>query len=193
MSPLVQASDKQAHGIESEHSSLPCNLPAHNLSQSVCPGRKTFVSVSDISQLASHMYGIALPLHGCVYPGLDPLQELQQSSEELAQSFENCAAQVAGAANHAALLTPRGEMYTWGDGSGGKLGLGHDQNVAVPQRVYTLWGKVVQQIACGGKPFATQPPPPPPRRLCSMILLAVLMLACALPVLGECWRIFLGL
>ncbi|KAK9824898.1 hypothetical protein WJX74_004462 [Apatococcus lobatus] len=56
---------------------------------------------------------------------------------------------VAGAANHAALLTPRGEMYTWGEGTGGKLGLGHDQNAAVPQRVHTLWGKVVQQIACG--------------------------------------------
>ena len=61
------------------------------------------------------------------------------------------APQVAGAADHAALLTPRGEMYTWGQGAGGKLGLGHDQNAAVPQRVHTLWGKVVQQIACGGE------------------------------------------
>lgn len=61
--------------------------------------------------------------------------------------------QVAVSLRHAALVTHRGEMYTWGQGSGGKLGLGNHQNADSPQRVYTLWGKSVKRVSCGGKPF----------------------------------------
>lgn len=41
-------------------------------------------------------------------------------------------------------------MYTWGHGAGGKLGQGNNENSDSPQRVYTLWGKNVKRIACGG-------------------------------------------
>ncbi len=51
---------------------------------------------------------------------------------------------------HAALVTHRGEMYTWGHGTGAKLGLGNHQNADSPQRVYTLWGKSVKRVSCGG-------------------------------------------
>ncbi|KAK9818108.1 hypothetical protein WJX72_007263 [[Myrmecia] bisecta] len=57
--------------------------------------------------------------------------------------------EVAVGTRHAALITHGGEMYTWGDGQGGKLGLGNNQNADAPQRVYTLWGKSVKHIACG--------------------------------------------
>ena len=60
--------------------------------------------------------------------------------------------QVAVSLRHAALVTHRGEMYTWGHGAGGKLGLGNHQNADAPQRVYTLWGKSVKRVSCGGNP-----------------------------------------
>lgn len=58
--------------------------------------------------------------------------------------------QVAVSLRHAALLTHKGEMYTWGHGAGGKLGQGNNEDADSPLRVYTLWGKNVKHIACGG-------------------------------------------
>ena len=59
--------------------------------------------------------------------------------------------QVAVSLRHAALLTHKGEMYTWGHGAGGKLGQGNNEDSDSPLRVYTLWGKNVKHIACGGE------------------------------------------
>ncbi len=42
-------------------------------------------------------------------------------------------------------------MYTWGDGSGGKLGNGNQQDVDSPQRLHTLWGQAVRHIAVSGR------------------------------------------
>lgn len=67
--------------------------------------------------------------------------------------------QVAVSLRHAALVTHRGEMYTWGQGAGGKLGLGNHQNADSPQRVYTLWGKSVKRVSCGGEPCMLCPSP----------------------------------
>ena len=52
--------------------------------------------------------------------------------------------------SHAGLLTRRGEMYSWGDGTGGKLGLGHQVDADSPQRLHTLWGQPVRHIAVSG-------------------------------------------
>lgn len=41
-------------------------------------------------------------------------------------------------------------MYTWGDGSGGKLGNGNQQDLESPQRLHTLWGQPVRHIAVSG-------------------------------------------
>lgn len=75
--------------------------------------------------------------------------------------------QVAVGATHAGLLTRGGEMYTWGDGGGGKLGLGHLDEAAAPQRVHTLWGQPVRHIAVSGKIPAHQAVPDP---ACFMLL-----------------------
>lgn len=64
-------------------------------------------------------------------------------------------AQVAISLRHAALLTHKGEMYTWGHGAGGKLGQGNNEDADSPLRVYTLWGKNVKHIACGGEFWGT--------------------------------------
>ena len=58
--------------------------------------------------------------------------------------------QVAVGLSHAGLLTRRGEMYSWGDGHGGKLGLGHQIDAESPQRLHTLWGQPVRHIAVSG-------------------------------------------
>ncbi|KAL4459113.1 hypothetical protein ABPG75_013978 [Micractinium tetrahymenae] len=51
---------------------------------------------------------------------------------------------------HAAVITATGALYTWGEGRGGKLGLGHDQDQPLPQRVrHGLEGQVAVAVACG--------------------------------------------
>ncbi len=51
---------------------------------------------------------------------------------------------------HAAAITATGALFTWGEGRGGKLGLGHDQDQPVPLRVrHGLEGQVAVAVACG--------------------------------------------
>jgi alpha-tubulin suppressor-like RCC1 family protein len=42
-------------------------------------------------------------------------------------------------------------LYTFGDGSAGQLGHGHDRIVFVPRAVKALQGVSVSQVACGGR------------------------------------------
>ena len=51
---------------------------------------------------------------------------------------------------HAVLVTRGGELFTWGSGHGGKLGLGHMMDAHSPQRVHTLWGQSIKHVAAGG-------------------------------------------
>ena len=48
------------------------------------------------------------------------------------------------------LVTRGGELFTWGSGQGGKLGLGHTMDACAPQRVHTLWGQSIKHVAAGG-------------------------------------------
>eukprot|EP00887_Chlorella_sp_A99_P006935 scaffold2.g6935.t1 len=51
---------------------------------------------------------------------------------------------------HAAVVTATGALYTWGEGKGGKLGLGHDQDRPAPARLSQgLGGQCVVAVACG--------------------------------------------
>ena len=52
---------------------------------------------------------------------------------------------------HAVLVTRGGELFTWGSGHGGKLGLGHMMDAHSPQRVHTLWGQSIKHVAAGGR------------------------------------------
>ncbi len=49
---------------------------------------------------------------------------------------------------HAALVTYTGDLYTWGEGRGGKLGHGHQADVMQPTRVVGLWGRRVTSVRC---------------------------------------------
>lgn len=50
---------------------------------------------------------------------------------------------------HSAVLTSGGDVFTWGDGSLGQLGLGDFRRQHTPHRVMELQGKMILQISCG--------------------------------------------
>ena len=51
---------------------------------------------------------------------------------------------------HGAVVTASGALYAWGEGRGGKLGLGHDLDQAQPQRLrHGLEGQCVVAVAAG--------------------------------------------
>mgnify|MGYP006148858641 CR=1 FL=1 len=50
---------------------------------------------------------------------------------------------------HSAALTSGGDVFTWGDGSLGQLGLGDQRKQHTPHRVMELQGRMILQISCG--------------------------------------------
>ncbi|WCJ25129.1 Regulator of chromosome condensation (RCC1) family with FYVE zinc finger domain [Euphorbia peplus] len=52
-------------------------------------------------------------------------------------------------AKRAALITKRGELFSWGDGSGGKLGHKSNMDVNYPKVVESLDGLHINSVACG--------------------------------------------
>lgn len=56
---------------------------------------------------------------------------------------------VACGGRHAALVTKQGEVFCWGEESGGRLGHGVDVDVSHPQLVETLANTNVELVACG--------------------------------------------
>ncbi|XP_058769865.1 PH, RCC1 and FYVE domains-containing protein 1-like [Vicia villosa] len=57
--------------------------------------------------------------------------------------------QIACGVKHAALVTRQGEMFTWGEESGGRLGHGVGKNVIQPRLVEALASSTVDFVACG--------------------------------------------
>lgn len=52
--------------------------------------------------------------------------------------------------HHVAVLSQDGEMYTWGRGDGGRLGLGHEEDCCSPMKVTLPSDCVVHTLRCGG-------------------------------------------
>ena len=50
---------------------------------------------------------------------------------------------------HTAAVSSNGELFTWGSGWGGKLGLGDENHRAVPTKVKIPGGEAVLKVACG--------------------------------------------
>ncbi|KAE9618312.1 hypothetical protein Lal_00047594 [Lupinus albus] len=57
--------------------------------------------------------------------------------------------QIACGVKHAALVTRQGEIFTWGEESGGRLGHGVGKNVVQPHLVEALTSSTVDFVACG--------------------------------------------
>ncbi|PKU85405.1 Ultraviolet-B receptor UVR8 [Dendrobium catenatum] len=56
---------------------------------------------------------------------------------------------IACGSKHAALVTKQGEVFTWGEESGGRLGHAIDADVSQPKLVNALSGMNVEFVACG--------------------------------------------
>ncbi|XP_054787918.1 PH, RCC1 and FYVE domains-containing protein 1-like [Prosopis cineraria] len=56
---------------------------------------------------------------------------------------------IACGVKHAALVTRQGEVFTWGEESGGRLGHGVENNVVLPCLVEALASTTVDVVACG--------------------------------------------
>lgn len=50
---------------------------------------------------------------------------------------------------HSLALSVDGDVYSWGNGDGGRLGLGDNNSRDQPTKIPELVGKNVVQIACG--------------------------------------------
>lgn len=50
---------------------------------------------------------------------------------------------------HTAIVTKTGKLFTWGRGSGGRLGHGSCQDEILPKQVLSLASETVVQVACG--------------------------------------------
>ncbi|KAL8533851.1 hypothetical protein ACS0TY_010034 [Phlomoides rotata] len=50
---------------------------------------------------------------------------------------------------HAVLVTKQGEIYSWGEEAGGRLGHGVEADVFHPKLIETLSGKSIEMVACG--------------------------------------------
>ena len=57
---------------------------------------------------------------------------------------------VASNYDHSACIMEDGEIYTWGNGSNGRLGHGNQTHRSTPKRVEGLAGKKAKHVACGG-------------------------------------------
>eukprot|EP00916_Digyalum_oweni_P020150 GHVL01033641.1.p1 GENE.GHVL01033641.1~~GHVL01033641.1.p1 ORF type:complete len:602 (+),score=54.44 GHVL01033641.1:135-1940(+) len=69
----------------------------------------------------------------------------------LINALEHCRiVSVASGDRHSFVIANSGAVYSWGDGSFGKLGNGTIETSFLPQRVLFFSGMVVTQIACGG-------------------------------------------
>lgn len=56
---------------------------------------------------------------------------------------------IACGSRHAALATKKGEIFTWGEESGGRLGHGVEEDVSHPKLINTLSGLHIELVACG--------------------------------------------
>lgn len=56
---------------------------------------------------------------------------------------------IACGSKHSVLVTKQGEMYSWGEESGGRLGHGVDTYVTHPKLISTLSGINIESVACG--------------------------------------------
>ncbi|KAK6159975.1 hypothetical protein DH2020_003356 [Rehmannia glutinosa] len=50
---------------------------------------------------------------------------------------------------HAVLVTKQGEIFSWGEEAGGRLGHGVESDVSHPKLIQTLSGKSIEMVACG--------------------------------------------
>ncbi|KAJ9568104.1 hypothetical protein OSB04_004070, partial [Centaurea solstitialis] len=71
------------------------------------------------------------------------------SPKALRSSMAFDARKVSCGSRHAVVITKQRAVYSWGEGSGGKLGHGVESDVSIPKLINDLRRSNVEQIACG--------------------------------------------
>lgn len=85
-----------------------------------------------------------MPRVGESFPGKDAfLPKVLESASALDAQYIACGG------THAVLITRQGQVFSWGDGSGGKLGHGLEADISNPKLIDALGGLNVVSIGCG--------------------------------------------
>ena len=146
-----------------DHSQLG-NEPAHSLSQVQSKKAKTNygmdVSVPQIWNRTISSTEIALDVvagieHSIVITSDNQIKSFgstfqTENHSSIARALAKYqVVQASCGANHAAILTTGGQVFTFGSGDGGKLGHGDNTSHVTPRLVQALANDVVIQVACG--------------------------------------------
>ncbi|KAL4566531.1 hypothetical protein LXL04_030647 [Taraxacum kok-saghyz] len=71
------------------------------------------------------------------------------SPKALKRSIAFDARKVSCGSKHAVLITKQGEVYSWGEGSGGRLGHGTESDIPIPKLIDDLSRSNIEMVACG--------------------------------------------
>ncbi|XP_004307114.1 PREDICTED: uncharacterized protein LOC101307830 [Fragaria vesca subsp. vesca] len=93
-----------------------------------------------------HVYTVGSPVYGQL--GI-PQADGKLPRRVEGKLMKNFVEEIACGAYHVAVLTSRTEVYTWGKGANGRLGLGDTEDKFSPTLVEALRDKQVKSIVCG--------------------------------------------
>ncbi|KAJ3695612.1 hypothetical protein LUZ60_000989 [Juncus effusus] len=129
-------SELYQNGRVSSYDSMRASMSSVVSSSSHGSGHEDFDALGDVL-----IWGDKLRPH-CNYTDLSLPRQLESTSVYDVHAI-SCGAR------HAVLVTKQGEVYSWGEEFGGRLGHGTDSNVSHPKLVSVLSGLNVERVACG--------------------------------------------
>ena len=106
--------------------------------------------------MRTHALAFATVTHISLYPHTSstpsthtPLASVTHPDHRLEEISSQGIRQIAVGSKHILARSDTGDVYAWGVGSAGQLGLGKRRSFHSPQLVWGLMRKGVRQIACG--------------------------------------------
>nr|GEX45412.1 PH, RCC1 and FYVE domains-containing protein 1-like [Tanacetum cinerariifolium] len=107
----------------------------HGIDQDVGrPRLVEFLSVTNVDSVACGEY------HTCAVSSSERVSGLLEGIQVISVAYENW---------HSAIVTDRGKLYTWGDGTFGAIGHGDRESTKFPKEVESLNGLKTIKVACG--------------------------------------------
>ena len=124
---------------------LPEELKGKQIRHLACGGRHVVLATED-----GHVFAWGRGVAGCLGVGATgctghPLQLRALALGKIQISSVSCGAE------HTFLLTEAGSLYSCGAGKRGQLGLGHTDNVVIPQLIKLTKRAVPASVSCGGQ------------------------------------------
>ncbi|OEL37762.1 Ultraviolet-B receptor UVR8 [Dichanthelium oligosanthes] len=133
------------------------NVDAHEVtgfgnifSDLICTGQdRSRISAGSIGTSSSLSSGGVVAYASHTSGNLHDLRSDVPSPKALESTFLLDIRSIACGSKHLALVTKQGEVYSWGEESGGRLGHGIDADVCHPKRISALSGITIESVACG--------------------------------------------